>query len=503
MPAHEQFHIRGRPVILVSCAPLVLALAMAACTAAPGSPTATGQAPIEVQVVATEFKLEPSIITIPLGRQVRLTFINRGAIEHDWEAQGLRATDVRVVATSSGLSTRLADIATEHATRDIPHPMAGSGQQMTIEFTPQGAGTFDIVCEVPGHKEAGMVAKLVVTEPGAAQADQPRAGVPAASRAVVPAAPVAASRLPQPSLAVAPPAGAAAIVPVEIETKEIVGLMDDGVAYTYWTFGGTVPGPMLRVRQGDTVEVTLRNAADSATTHSIDLHAATGPGGGARVTQVAPGEEATFRFRALNPGVYVYHCATPLVPHHVASGMYGLIVVEPPEGLPPVDREFYVMQGDFYLNGARGETGLRPFSLEKLLDERPDYVVFNGAGAALSGERALQAKVGETVRIFFGVGGPNLPSSFHVIGEIFDRVYHEGASEAASNIQTTLVPAGGATVVEFTVDVPGEYLLVDHSLGRVAKGAIGTLRVEGDERPDIFQAVGGAAESPLPRNMAH
>ena len=140
--------------------------------------------------------------------------------------------------------------------------------------------------------------------------------------------------------------------------------MDDGVAYTYWTFGGTVPGPMLRVRQGDTVELTLKNAPDSKLSHSIDLHAVTGPGGGAKVTQIAPGESATFTFKALNPGVYVYHCATPLVPQHIANGMYGLIVVEPPEGLPPVDHEFYVMQGDFYLEGDRAEQGLHDFSLQ-------------------------------------------------------------------------------------------------------------------------------------------
>ena len=205
------------------------------------------------------------------------------------------------------------------------------------------------------------------------------------------------------------------------------------------------------------------------------------------------GGSAAFRFQALNPGVYVYHCATPMVAHHLASGMYGLIVVEPPEGLPPVDREFYVMQGDVYLSGARGQAGHHEFGMAEMLDEKPDYVLFNGSVGALTGEGALKANVGETVRIYFGVGGPNLTSSFHVIGEIFDRIHAEGASQTLSNVQTTLVPSGGAAVVEFTVEVPGDYILVDHSLGRLEKGAAAILTVEGSENPAVFQPLQAGA----------
>ena len=280
------------------------------------------------------------------------------------------------------------------------------------------------------------------------------------------------------------------LVKYEVETREVTALMDNGTAYTYWTFGNTVPGPMLRVRQGDTVELTLKNASDSKVSHSIDLHAVTGPGGGAKATQLAPGEAATFRFKTLNPGVYVYHCATPLVPHHIASGMYGLIVVEPPEGLPPVDREFYVMQGDFYLDGDLAEKGLHDFALQHMTDEHPSHVVFNGSVGALTGQNALKAKVGEKVRVFFGVGGPNITSSFHIIGEIFDEVYPEGATgPTQKNVQTTLVPAGGATIVEFTADYPGAYVLVDHSLGRMTKGAVGMLEVEGPANAEVFEVL--------------
>jgi nitrite reductase (NO-forming) len=280
------------------------------------------------------------------------------------------------------------------------------------------------------------------------------------------------------------------LVKYEVETTEVTALMDDGVAYTYWTFGNTVPGPMLRVRQGDTVELTLKNPADSKASHSIDLHAVTGPGGGAKATQLAPGESATIKFKALNPGVYVYHCATAPVPHHIASGMYGMIVVEPPEGLPPVDHEFYVMQGDFYLDGDRTETGLHDFAMQQMIDEHPSHIVFNGSVGALTGQNALKAKVGEKVRIFFGVGGPNIISSFHVIGEIFDEVYPEGSTgPTQKNVQTTLVPAGGATIAEFTVDYPGSYVLVDHSLGRMTKGAVGMLEVEGAANHEVFEVL--------------
>ena len=276
---------------------------------------------------------------------------------------------------------------------------------------------------------------------------------------------------------------------IDLEIKEVTALLDDDTATTLWTFGGTVPGPMLRVRQGDTVTLKLTNPQGSLMPHSIDLHAVTGPGGGAAVTQIGPGQEAIFKFQALNPGVYVYHCATPMIPMHIANGMYGLIVVEPPGGLPPVDREYYVMQGDYYLDGGFQANGLRGFSVDKLNAEEPDFVLFNGSVGALTGDNALKANVGETVRIFFGVGGPNLVSSFHVIGEIFDRVSVEGGSLVNENVQTTLVPAGGATVVEFTVQVPGNYLLVDHSLGRLNKGAAGILVVEGPDNPAIFEPI--------------
>ncbi len=272
-------------------------------------------------------------------------------------------------------------------------------------------------------------------------------------------------------------------VVVKLEVREIVKRMADGVDYLFWTFGGSVPGSFIRIREGDMVEFTLANHPSSKMPHNIDLHAVTGPGGGAASSFTAPGHSSQFSFKALNPGLYVYHCATAPVPMHVGNGMYGMILVEPKEGLPPVDKEYYVMQGDFYTSGKYGAEGLQTFDQEKANDERPTYVVFNGSVGALVGDKAITAKVGETVRLYVGNGGPNLLSSFHVIGEIFDRIYPEGGTIASQrNVQTTLIPAGGSAMVEFKVEVPGTFIIVDHSLSRAFnKGALGMLKVSGPE----------------------
>ena len=267
--------------------------------------------------------------------------------------------------------------------------------------------------------------------------------------------------------------------------------------YHYWTFNGKVPGPFVRVRVGDTVEVKLTNAQDSMMMHNVDFHAVTGPGGGAAATEAAPGETKGFTFKALNPGLYVYHCATPPVAQHIAAGMYGLILVEPEGGLPKVDREFYVMQGDIYTEEAFGTKGEVFDSYDKLLNETPEYYVFNGAVGALSAQHPLTANVGETVRIFFGVGGPNATSSFHVIGEIFDRAYSLASltSPPLTDVQTITVPSGGATMVEFKVEVPGKYMLVDHALSRALRGLVGVLKVDGPDNPAVFSVPKQTAES--------
>lgn len=277
---------------------------------------------------------------------------------------------------------------------------------------------------------------------------------------------------------------------VNMEILEQEGTMTDGTTYMYWTFGGTVPGSFIRTRIGDEVEFTLSNHPDNKLPHNIDLHAVTGPGGGATSSFVAPGHEKTFSFKTLNPGLYVYHCATAPVGMHIANGMYGLILVEPEGGLPKVDKEYYIMQGDFYTKGVNGEPGLQAFDMKKAVDENADYVVFNGKVGALTGDNAITANVGETVRLYVGNGGPNLTSSFHVIGEIFDNVHIEGGSLLNKNVQTTSIPAGGAAIVDFKVDVPGTLILVDHAIFRAFnKGALGMLKVKGNEEKQLYSGV--------------
>ncbi len=301
-------------------------------------------------------------------------------------------------------------------------------------------------------------------------------------------------------------------VRVKMETVEKTMTMEDGVEYHYWTFNGDVPGQMIRVREGDTVEVEFSNNPSSTVPHNVDFHAATGPGGGAEATFTAPGHTSTFSFKALQAGLYIYHCAVAPVGMHIANGMYGLILVEPKEGLPKVDKEFYIVQGDFYTKGKKGAQGLQPFDMDKAIAEQPEYVVFNGHVGSIAGDNALKAKTGETVRMYVGNGGPNLVSSFHVIGEIFDKVYVEGGKLINENVQSTLIPAGGAAMIEFKVDIPGSYTVVDHSLFRAFnKGALGQLKVEGDENPEImtkklsdtaYQPAGAAASAPAAASAA-
>ena len=344
-------------------------------------------------------------------------------------------------------------------------------QQQTITFTADQAGTFAYYCSQPGHRAAGMEGKLIVGEPQAQ----------AATGANIVRNP---SDLPGPVGDRAPET-----VTVNLVAQEVEGQLADGTTMTYFTFNGQVPGPMIRVRVGDLVELHLKNDTSSKMAHSIDLHAVTGPGGGAVYTSTAPGEETVFTFKTLKPGLFVYHCATPSVAEHIANGMYGMILVEPEGGLPPVDKEFYVMQGEIYTTQPRGTLGHVDFSMDNMLDERPTYFVFNGAANALAADdNALRASVGDTVRIYFGVGGPNFTSSFHVIGEIFDKAYLFGSLSTPPmlDVQTITVPPGDAGIVEFQVEVPGRYILVDHALSRLEEGLVGFLYAEGADNPDVF-----------------
>ncbi|MFC5549179.1 copper-containing nitrite reductase [Massilia aerilata] len=390
-------------------------------------------------------KANPTL-NVPVGAVVQINLVNGDGATHDISVKDFDAKSNQV--NDKGAST-------------------------TIVFRANKKGTFDYVCSLPGHVQAGMIGKIVVGEPAADT--RPKAADISRDPHDLP--PSVGKRGPQ-------------HLSVNLETTEVMGQLMDGSTYKYWTFNSKVPGPFIRVRVGDTVDVNLSNAKDSHMIHSVDFHAVTGPGGGATVTQAAPGSSKSFTFKALNPGLYVYHCATPMVAQHISNGMYGMILVEPEGGLPKVDREFYVMQGELYTAQRHGTAGENEFSLEKLLAEQPEHLIFNGNHDALTKTHRMEAKVGETVRIFFGVGGPNATSSFHVIGEVFDRVYSLGDLTTAPlrNVQTTTVAPGGATMVEFKVDVPGRYILVDHALSRMEKGLAGFLYVTGDPNPAVFRS---------------
>jgi nitrite reductase (NO-forming) len=384
------------------------------------------------------------VLTAAEGQIVQLTLINGEGTEHDIVFPDQDAKSPRV---------------------------NGKGASTTIVFRAAKSGDFIYFCSVPGHQLAGMQGQFLVT-PGLAPQTLVEADI---SREPTDLPPPIGKRDPQ-------------TVRLDLFTVELEGRLAEATTFGYWTFNGKVPGPFVRVRVGDTVDVHLKNSADSNMIHSVDFHAAIGPGGGAAALQVDPGAEKSMTFKALVPGLYVYHCATPMVAEHIANGMYGLILVEPEAGLPPVDHEFYIMQGEIYTEAAFGQHGSQEFSVEKLLNERPEYFVFNGSVGAISKLHPLRAKVGETVRLFFGVGGPNFTSSFHVIGEIFDKVYNLGGltNPPLEGIQTVTVAPGGAVITEFKLHVPGNYTIVDHALARLERGLAGLLIVEGAPNPEIY-----------------
>lgn len=387
-------------------------------------------------------------LTAHEGETVQVNLINGEGAEHDIIVDQYAARSNRVIAR---------------------------GASSSVTFTASKVGEFFYYCSIPGHREAGMQGRVKVLPGPAAAAMASNVADVSRDPTDLPA-PIRA-RLPQ-------------IVRVDLTTIEIQGQLADKTTYNYWTFNGKVPGPMVRVRVGDTVEVHLKNDNDSVMNHSVDFHAAIGPGGGAEFTQAEPGMEKMVTFKALVPGLYVYHCATPSVPQHITNGMYGLMLVEPEGGLPQVDREFYVMQGEIYTARPFGMHGDQEMDYEKLISERPEYFLFNGAVGALTKAHPLRAGIGESVRIFFGVGGPNFTSSFHVIGEIFDHVY-EGASLGSpplTGVQTVSVPPGGATVVDFKIPRAGRFILVDHALSRIERGLAGFLIVDGPHDDDIMHA---------------
>ena len=280
-------------------------------------------------------------------------------------------------------------------------------------------------------------------------------------------------------------------IEVEMETREVTAEIEDGVTFDYMTFDGQIPGPMVRARVGDTIDLTLKNPESNAMAHNVDFHACYGPGGGAEATNVAPGEEARLRFQVRYPGFHIYHCAVPNLDYHSSAEMFGGILVEPEDGLPEVDHEFYLGQHEVYTDGDTGQQGHHKFDFGAQAREEPTYVLMNGEKYAITPDKYhdMQVETGDTARVFYCVGGPNLDSSFHAIGNVWDEVYPQGGidSDPHRNVQTTPVKPGSCVVAHMHFPVPGPVKIVDHALSRVArKGLLGVIDVSGEEKPEVF-----------------
>ena len=393
-------------------------------------------------------------VNVTLGNTVRITVTNKVTMMHNMYVDGY---DVQSADVSS------------------------LGASATISFVADKEGTFAYYCAIPGHRALGMEGKLVVGS-GVGGINT----LPPIGPEVLPVNDIIrnASDVPPPITRTTP-----ATVEIWLNATEVNGEIEPGVSYLFWTYGGQVPGPFFRVRVNDTVLVHFHNDASSMMTHSVDFHAVTGPGGGMAASMAAPGEWGNFSFKALVPGLYLYHCGTPDVPTHIANGMFGEILVQPDVPLPPVDKEFYVGQSELYAKWPIHTLGNQLFDGQKLWDEQPTYFVFNGAFKALTGAHQLTAQVNQTVRIYFADGGPDFISSFHIIGEIFSRVWQYGdlTDPPLHGVQTVLVPPGGCVVVDLTLEYPGDYILVDHALlHAVDMGAVGVLHVTGPTNSTIF-----------------
>jgi nitrite reductase (NO-forming) len=431
--------------------------AVAAAEADADGPTGT------IEIHGFDLGFEPASLTVPQPGPYLVRFVNDGAIFHD-----VTFDDGTVIGADPGLAGEAVVVV----------PDAGIG----------------FLCSVPGHGPAGMAGSIAVAGDDAE--------VPASATEPADAAGEAASAeddhggpAPVPDVAADPEApapvtyDASAPAPLEGDVHDIELVMTEtlmtvapGFVQQVWTFGGSVPGPVIRVKVGDTIRVHLVNPPENALSHSIDFHASQ-VAWNDEMRSIAPGEELVYEWTADYAGVWMYHCGTAPALHHIANGMYGMVIVEPAEGLPAVDAEFALVQSEWYL-GPQGE----PSSLEKAMAAAPapDHVVFNGVASQYV-DAPLTVETGERVRIFVLNAGPSVDSSFHIVGTIFDTVVKEGVRLARGNAGSwgsqavDLAPAQGA-IVEFTTAEDGLYPVVTHAFNFVGRGALGLVQA-GDGEP--------------------
>jgi nitrite reductase (NO-forming) len=406
----------------------------------PGGATATSS----IDVEAFDLGFNPAAISVPAAGTYDVTFHNTGSTLHDLTfADGTRIS-ADAGATASGKVT-----------------------------VPAGGLTF--LCSIPGHADAGMKGAISVVGGSAAVSPAPTASGTAPAPVADPNAPPYVLR----------DAAAPAVLPGAVHDVDFPIIDTDitvatGFVVHAWTFGGTVPGPTIRVHLGDTVRVHLTNRTQMS--HSIDFHASQ-TAMNDQMIEIKPGATFTYTFTADYAGVWMYHCGTAPALHHIANGMFGMVIVEPNGGLPKVDQELAFVQSEWYL-GAQGQPA--DYAKANASAPAPDYVVFNGVANQYK-DNPIQVTTKGRVRVFVLDAGPNIDSSFHVVGTIFDTVIKEGIVLSRGNAQgwgsqaVDLAPAQGA-IIELSPQEDGMYPFVTHAFNFVGKGAIGIL-MAGDGDP--------------------
>jgi nitrite reductase (NO-forming) len=444
-------------IVAVACAPAAGAPTWtytpgSGATAATPAPSQGGTAGGEVlgtlEVNAVDLGFEPKELSVEKAGAYEVQFRNTGAIPHD--------------LTFADGTTSLAN--------------PGESTTLTVNVPDSGI-TF--ICSIPGHADAGMQGSISVAGSTAGGGGSDDHGGPAPATDVQPDPNAPAYTL-YPAEAPALLEGDVHDIDLVIEEKEMT--VAAGFVQAVWTFNGSVPGPVIRVKVGDTIRIHLKNPATSQLAHSIDFHASQ-VAWNDEMTSINPGEEKLYEWKAEYAGVWMYHCGTSPALHHIANGMFGMVIVEPAEGLPPVDAEFALVQNEWYL-GPQGQ----PVSLTKAAAgaPAPDYVAFNGVANQYK-DNPLQVGTGDRVRVFVLDAGPNIDSSFHVVGTIFSSVTKEGIHLVAGNDgnwgsqAVDLSPAQGA-IIEFVMPEDGLYPIVTHAFNFVGRGALGLFQA-GDGDP--------------------
>ncbi len=422
---------------------------------APSGPAASGPAASApaaaggtLDIEAFDLGFKPKTLEVPAAGRYQVKLVNTGAIPHD-------------ISFPNGELV-----------------LADPGQTVTLDVDiPAGGTTF--LCSIPGHAAAGMTGEVKVAGTAVASPDSNSHGGPAPATTVEadPNAPAPVVYDPK-----APALLPGKVHDIDLVMTEQTMTVAEGFVQQVWTFGGTVPGPVIRVKVGDTIRVHLTNAPENKLSHSIDFHSSQ-VAWNDEMRSIAPGETLLYEWTADYAGVWMYHCGTAPTLHHIANGMYGMVIVEPAEGLPKVDNEFAIVQSEWYL-GPQGQ----PSDLTKAsaAAAAPDFVVFNGVANQYQ-NAPLLVGTGETNRIFVLDAGPSLDSSFHIVGTIFDTVIKEGIHLSKGNPGNwgsqamDLSPAQGG-IVEFTTAEDGKYPMVTHAFNFVGRGALGIVQA-GDGDP--------------------